>query len=108
MSFAEAFCKRFGCREETYETSVLWRCLACRLSLITRLVAMALPSFFKDELEELEAIRRLGTTRSAEEFLRELDDVDYVAHRRGGFFRLRAGLRVSVRRLDRLQASLFG
>ena len=105
MSFAEAFCKRFGCREETYETSVLWRCLACRLSLIARLVAIALPSFFRDELE---AIRRLGTMRNAEEFLRELDDVDYVAHRRGGFFRLRAGLRVSVRRLDRLQASLFG
>jgi hypothetical protein len=104
MSFAEAFCERFGCRAETYETDVLWRCLACRLSLLARLVAVTIPSFFTDDLE---AIRRLGTTRSEDDFLRELDDADYVARRKGGFFRLRAGFRLSVRRLDRLQASLF-
>jgi len=104
MSFAEAFCERFDCPAETYETDVLWRCLACRLSVLARLIAISMPSFFTDDLE---AIRRLGATHSEDDFLRELDDVDYVARRRGGFFRLRAGFRISVRRLDRLQAALF-
>lgn len=104
MSFAEAFCERYNCRSEAYERSVLWRCLACRMTLLGRLIDLTLPEFFADDRE---AIRRLGAARSAREFLDELDDLDYVSRRQGGFLRLRAGVRVSVRRLDRLQARLF-
>jgi len=103
-SFAEAFCERFGCRSKAYETKVLWRCLACRLSLIGRLINFTMPRFFD---EDREAIRRLGVARNVEDFMRELDDLDYVARRQGEFLRLRAGVRLSVRRLDRLQARRF-
>ena len=103
-SFAEAFCARYGYRADAYENGVFWRCLACRLSLLARIIEFTRPDYFNDDRC---AIRRLATTRSAEEFVRELDDIDYVARRQGGFLRLRAGLRLSVRRLDRLQTRLF-
>lgn len=103
-SFAEAFCKSSRCPPHRYEATVLWRCLACRLSLIGRLIDLCVPGFFADDRD---AIRRLGAARSVEDFLQELDDLDYVTSRRGGFLRLRLGMRASVRRLDRLQSRLF-
>jgi hypothetical protein len=104
LSFAEAFCEWSGSPPHRYESGVLWRCLACRLSLAGRLVDLVLPHFFADDRA---AIRRLGSTQSTEDFLRELDDLDYVSRRRGGFLRLRLGMRASVWRLDRLRARLF-
>jgi hypothetical protein len=104
VSFAEAFCAESGSPNERYEARVLWRCLACRLSVVGRLIDLMMPGFFADDRD---AIRRLGVSRSAEDFARELDDLDYVTRRRGGFLRLRLGMRASVRRLERLRAQLF-
>lgn len=104
LSFAEAFCERSGSSTDRYETKVLWRCLACRLSLMGRLIDFMMPDFFDDDRA---AIQRLGKARSLEDFVCELDDLDYVTRRRGGFLRLRLGMRTSVRRLDHLQSQLF-
>jgi hypothetical protein len=104
LSFSEAFCERSGNPTERYEAKVLWRCLACRLSLLGRMIDFVTPGFFADDRD---AIRRLGFARSSEDFVRELDDLDYVTRRRGGFLRLRLGMRASVRRLNRLQVQLF-
>lgn len=104
MSFADAFCRRFGLRIEQYEEAVLWHCLVCRSSLLGRLAELVTPDFFRDERQ---AIQRLGEARGKIEFSDELDDLDYVTRRHGGFLRLNAGLRLSGRRLMRLQLRLF-
>ena len=104
-SFAEAFCAKYGCPQDAYETEVFGFCVPYPLGLFARAVDLWKPDFFRDDHD---AIRRLGAARSYKEFDDELQDMFYVVQREGGFLRSKLGIRVSLRRLDRLRTELFG
>lgn len=74
----EAFCRRFHCRPEAFEPTVLRRCFPWWNRLPGSLTLALRPSWFH---RELELIRHLGSIRSVSEARQELENYGYENQR---------------------------
>ena len=94
-TFRETYCDRFGCPADAFEKRVFWRCLYRRSLPLAWLVHLLNRQYFDLDLQ---TIRQLGVSRSAQEFRGELEAFRYEYRMRGGLFR-KLRVRVSGKRL---------
>jgi hypothetical protein len=103
-SFQEAFCDRFACSPGAYERRVFWQSIHRRSLPIALLIFVLFRRYFDLDMQ---TIRQLGVSRSAEEFRGEIESFRYEYRMRGGFFRETLGVRISGKRLMALLYSTF-
>jgi len=103
-SFREAFCSKFGCPPEGYESRVFWQCLYRHALPLAGLIYPVSRNFFG---EDFRAIKQLGLSRSPVEFRQEVEAFRYLNRTRAGILRGRLKIRVSGQRLVRLSQEMF-
>lgn len=104
-TFKQAFCTRFGCKPEHYESTVFWRILfrhALPLAWVLRRVS---PSFFT---EDIDLIREVGEMTNPELFKNEVDYFHGRNIRHKSWLRTLLRVRASGGRLVRLRRTLMG
>ena len=99
-----AFCERYGCVPEEFEAKVFWRCLHRHALPVARVIWLCNREFFNPDLQ---AIRLLGSARSARELLAEVNSFrdDYPSRSR--FLRESLRIRISGKRLLRLAGAIL-
>ena len=103
-NFKAAFCARFRCRPEAFETRLLRECLPPYARPLALLVRLRDPDFFDYDRKFL---RSLGPLRSTEELELYAEVLRENAPLRIGFLRETLHLRISTRRLRRLGHELL-
>ena len=104
-TFAQAYCVKYDCKPDSFEKEIFNRCSPLSFRLAMKCINCFKPYFFRDDRE---VIRRCGKADSSSSFYDEIEDFNYVVKRDGGFLRYSLGMHVSIPKIKRLKADLFG
>ena len=103
-TFEQAYCQRHGCSPAQFTEQVFWRCLPplARLALPS-LIAMFNPIYFSPDHELIQAAGRADNMSQIDHQIMEFQDDS----RNDDWWRRRARVRISTRRLRRLAHQYF-
>lgn len=103
-TFRQAYCARFGCAEQDFESQLLRRCLPLTSRPLAWLLRLCLPRFFEAELE---VVANLGLARSLAEIDFAANELASVPESRTGLLRGVLRQRLSGRRLMAVAAAVW-
>jgi hypothetical protein len=105
LTFKQAFCTRFACTQEQYESAVFWRVVFRHALPLAWFIRRVSPGFFA---EDLDLIREVGEITNPEIFKNEVNYFHGRNIRHKSWIRTVLRVRVSGGRLLKLRRQILG
>lgn len=103
-TFQDAFCEKYCCASEDYETEVFWHCLYRHSLPVAWWIFKRDPDFFR---EDFDLIREVGTMSNPETFRSEVNFFYGRNLRDKNWIRRVFFIRISAKRLIKLKKRIF-
>ncbi len=105
-TFREMFCDKFRCPPAEFERELLLRVVPSYTRLLARITQSLRPNFFESEYRALSGIGDLKSRRLVFDEAQRIPD-DYKRNRHPGFMRMVLHMRISGRRLLKVNSAVW-